>query len=236
MSLPLKDKHSTTLLPERSTFNVQRSTHPRATLTTGIDELDQLLEGGVPRGKILEIVGAGSSGKTSLMLSILAQSTSRGEITAYIDVVDSLDPKYAQAVGIHLENLLWIRCAKSSTTQLDPLNKALKAADILCQAGGFGVITLDVATHLANSKVPLKTWFRLQRVIRGTSTIFTVISSQKTTGSASSLVLFLERNRSLWTSDKRSQFVEKPYFQGVESEACLMKGRNHGSVTVHCRF
>jgi hypothetical protein len=205
-------------------------------LTTGIDELDQLLDGGVPRGTILEIVGTGSSGKTSLVLSILAQSTNRGEIAAYIDVVDSLDPKYAQTVGIDLDNLLWIRCAKSSSNPLDPLNKALKAADILCQAGGFGVITLDVATHLANLRIPLKSWFRLQRVIRGTSTVFTVVSSQKITGSASSLVLFLERNRSFWTSDRKSQFVQKPYFQGLESEACLVKGRSHGSVTVHCRF
>jgi hypothetical protein len=251
MSLPLSDKHSATLDPrllgytrERSTFNVQRSTHPttlperatrnaqRATLSTGIDELDQLLKGGVPRGKILEIVGSNSSGKTSLVLSILAQSTSRGEITAYVDVVDSLDPKYAQAVGIDLKNFLWVRCAKEKTNRLEPLGRALKAADILCQAGGFGVITID----LADLKVPSNTWFRLQRVIRGSSTVFAVISSQKTTGSASSLVLSLERHRSFWTSDKRSQFVRKPYFHGIESEACLLRGKSHGSVTVHCRF
>jgi hypothetical protein len=227
MPLPLEDKRSVTFDPERSTFNVQRST-----LSTGIVELDQWLEGGLPRGKIIEMVGPASSGKTSLVLSVLAQSTSRGEIAAYIDVVDSLDPKYAQTVGIDLENLLWIRCAN----QLDPLSKALKAADILCQAGGFGVITLDVATHLTDSKISLKTWFRLQRVIRGTSTVFMVISSQKTTGSAASLVFSLERNQSFWTSGKRAQFMRKPYFQGFESEACLLRGKSHGSVTVHCRF
>ena len=170
------------------------------------------------------------------MLSILAQSTRRGEITAYVDVVDSLDPKYAQAVGIDLDNLLWIRCAKSRINQLDPLTKALKATDILCQAGGFGVITIDVATNLTASKIPLNAWFRLQRAIQGTSTVFVVISCQKTTGSASSLVLSLERNQSFWTSGKRSQFMRKPHFQGIESEACLLRGKSHGSVTVHCRF
>jgi hypothetical protein len=180
--------------------------------------------------------GPVSSGKTSLAMSILAQSTRRGEIVAYVDVADSLDPKYAQVVGMNLENLLWIRCANSQVNSLDPVRKALKAADILCQAGGFGVITIDVATNRADLKIPLNTWFRLQRVIRGTSTVVMVISSQKITGSASSLVLSVERNQSFWTSGKRSQTIRKPYFQGIESEACVLRGRNHGRVTVHCRF
>jgi len=249
MSLPLGDKYSVALDSrpatcdaERSTFNVQGPTHrdPRPAtrdhLPTGIVELDQLLEGGVPRGSIIEMRGPVSSGKTSLAMSILAQSTRRGEIAAYVDVADSLDPQYAQVVGIDLGNLLWIRCANRQINSLDPVRKALKAADILCQAGGFGVITIDVATNLADSKIPLNTWFRLQRVIRGTSTVFLVISSQKITGSASSLVLSVERNQSFWTSGKRSQTMRKPYFQGIESEACLLRGGKHGSVTVHCRF
>jgi len=206
------------------------------TLSTGIDELDQMLEGGVPRGKIIEITGATSSGKSSLSLSILAQSTSRGEIAAYVDAVDSLDPKSAQAAGIDLEHLLWVRCAKSNIHQLEPLRRALKAADILCQAGGVGVIAIDIAGRLINSKISLNNWFRLQRTLRGTPTVLMVISSQRTTGSASSLVLSLDRNRSLWTSGKRSRFIQKPYFQGMESEACLMKGRSNGTVTVYCRF
>lgn len=235
MSLPLEDRQSLTLDPlhttERATCNARR-----ATLPTGIVELDQMLEGGVPRGSIIEMRGPVSSGKTSLVLSILAQSTRRGEIAAYVDSVDSLDPQNTQAAGIELENLLWIRCANNKVNQLDPLRRALKAADILCQAGGFGVIVVDVATTEADAKIPLNNWFRLQRAIRGTSTVFIVISSGKITGSAASLVLSVERNQSFWTSGERSKVIRKPYFQGIESEACLLRGRNHGSITVHCRF
>lgn len=239
MSLPLEDKRSDSSRPTRDPkLLATRDPRPetRDHLPTGIKEVDQFLKGGIPRGKITEIVGSDSSGKTSLGLSILAQSTARGEITAYIDAFDSLDPKYAQKVGIDLRNFLWIRCASNTNNHLDPLSKALRASDILCQAGGFGVITIDIANHLKDSKIPLNPWFRLQRAIRGTPTVFMVITSRKTTGSASSLVLSLERNKSFWIPGKRSQFVRKPYFQGIESETYLLRGKSHGSVTVHCRF
>jgi len=218
------------------TENPAPSTEHTAHLSTGIKEVDRFLKGGVPRGKITEIVGSDSSGKTSLGLSVLGQSTGRGEITAYIDAFDSLDPKYAEKVGIDLRNFLWIRCAGNTNHHMDALSKALRASDILCQAGGFGVIAIDIASHLRDSKIPLNTWFRLQRAIKGTPTVFMVIASQKTTGSASALILSLERNRSFWTPEKRSQFVQKPYFQGIESETYLLRGKSHGSVTVHCRF
>lgn len=204
-------------------------------LPTGISDLDQLLKGGIPRGRITEIMGSHSSGRTALLLSILAQCIERAEIAAYIDIADSLDPKSAGKTGIDLHRLLWIRCAKDIANGLDPLQKALKASDILCQAGGLGVIALDIVSF-KNARVPLNIWFRLQRLVRGTPTVLLVISGKKITGSASSLVLSLERNRSCWTSGRRSRVIQKPCFQGIESEAHLLKGRGHGSITLHCRF
>lgn len=82
----------------------------RPTTLTGIPAVDTLLEGGLPVGALTEIVGAESSGRTSLALSSLAQLTSTGKVCAWVDVSDTLKPECAAAVGIALPYLLWVRC------------------------------------------------------------------------------------------------------------------------------
>src|SRR5215472_13750548 len=77
---------------------------------SGIAELDALLGGGFPRGSLVELCGAASSGRTSLAFSLLAQATERQEACAFIDVSDSLDPMSLAAAGVELPRLLWIRC------------------------------------------------------------------------------------------------------------------------------
>jgi hypothetical protein len=77
--------------------------------STGLPGLDALLGGGIPRGQITELIGPASSGRTSVALAILAEATARGEVAAYIDASDSLDPRSAQKTGIVLERLLWVR-------------------------------------------------------------------------------------------------------------------------------
>jgi hypothetical protein len=79
--------------------------------STGLPALDALLGGGIPRGQITELVGQASSGRTSVAFAILAEATARGEVAAYIDATDSLDPRSAQKAGIALERLLWVRVA-----------------------------------------------------------------------------------------------------------------------------
>jgi hypothetical protein len=78
--------------------------------STGFTALDALLGGGIPRGQVTELVGPASSGRTSVAFAILAEATARGEVAAYIDASDSLDPRSAQKAGIALERLLWVRC------------------------------------------------------------------------------------------------------------------------------
>ena len=80
---------------------------------TGFAGLDDLLGGGIPRGQITELAGPASSGCTSLVLSILAESTMRGEVAAYIDATDCFDPPSGEKAGIVLERLLWVRCGNS---------------------------------------------------------------------------------------------------------------------------
>jgi len=174
------------------------------TFSTGMEELNQLLGGGIPRGKLTEISGEISSGKTGLLFSILAQVTGSGEIAAYVDAFDALDPEYAQNAGVDLDSLLWVRCRRDRNHSARSYERALKAADVLVQGGGIGAVVLDMEIFplfcdARAVKVPLHGWFRLQRAVKGTPTILVVLSRSKIAGSAASLALSIERNRSVWT-------------------------------------
>ena len=85
---------------------VQKAIRPVA--PTGVSEVDALLEGGLPVGAITELVGAESSGRTSLALSFLASTTRTGSVGAWIDVLNTLDPESAAAAGVDLSHMLWV--------------------------------------------------------------------------------------------------------------------------------
>src|ERR1700752_2522555 len=92
---------------------------------TGVAPLDAAI-GGLPRGCLTEIFGPASSGRTSLLDSILAEATARQEVCALVDAEDSFDPESAAASGVKLDRLLWVRCNHNA-------EHALKAADLLTQ-------------------------------------------------------------------------------------------------------
>src|SRR5438034_1570546 len=84
------------------------------TVSSGIAQIDSLTgAGGLPRGALTEIFGPDSSGRTSLMLSLLAQMTWREEVCALVDSSDAFDPQSAEAAGVDLKRLLWVRCGNS---------------------------------------------------------------------------------------------------------------------------
>jgi recombination protein RecA len=89
---------------------------------TGIDSVDELLQGGFPAAAITELVGAECSGRTSLALSFLAGLTHAGKVCAWVDVSDALHPESAAAAGIDLQRLLWVRCGASGNSF--PVSKA----------------------------------------------------------------------------------------------------------------
>src|SRR5687768_3856061 len=86
-------------------------TDPAAFVPTDLPHLDEVLRGGLPRGQLSELAGAASSGRTTVLMQLLAASTRRGEIAALIDTSDCLDVASAAAAGIDLDRLLWIRGA-----------------------------------------------------------------------------------------------------------------------------
>ncbi|HEY6689891.1 MAG TPA: DNA recombination/repair protein RecA, partial [Rubrobacter sp.] len=95
-----------------------------ASIPTGALALDLALGvGGVPRGRIVEIFGPESSGKTTLALHIIAEAQRAGGLAAFIDAEHALDPTYAQAIGVDLENLYF--------SQPDNGEQALEIADTL---------------------------------------------------------------------------------------------------------
>src|SRR5258708_2021842 len=103
----------------------------RDALPSGIPALD------FPCGAVTEIYGPPSSGRTTLLLSALAQATAREEFCALVDVDDAFDPASAAAAGVALERLLWVRCGGTA-------EHALKVTDLLVHGGGFGLVAMGL--------------------------------------------------------------------------------------------
>ena len=150
---------------------------------TGVPEVD-CATGGLPRGCLTEIYGPASSGRTSLLLSILAEATAREESCALVDAEDAFDPASAAAAGIRLDRLLWVRCRHNA-------EHALKAADLLIQGGGFGLVAMDLGdTPPATARrISLTSWFRLRRAVENTPTVLLAVARQANAKTCASLML-----------------------------------------------
>ena len=96
--------------------------------------------GGLPKGRIVEIYGPESSGKTILALSVVAQSQKKGGTCAFIDAEHALDPSYAKKIGVDIENLL--------ISQPDAGEQALEIADTLVRSGAIDVLVIDSVAAL----------------------------------------------------------------------------------------
>ncbi len=114
---------------------------PVDVISTGSISLDAALGiGGVPRGRIIEIFGQESSGKTTLALHIIAEAQKAGGNAAFIDVEHALDPIYASAMGVDVENLL--------ISQPDTAEQALEVAEMLVRSGAIDVVVVDSVAAL----------------------------------------------------------------------------------------
>ena len=112
-----------------------------AIIPTGALSLDLALGiGGVPRGRIVELYGPESSGKTSLALHIVAEAQRNGGIAAFIDAEHALDPIYAKAIGVDVDELL--------ISQPDTGEQALEIADMLIRSGALDVLVIDSVAAL----------------------------------------------------------------------------------------
>lgn len=110
-------------------------------IPTGALALDAALGiGGIPRGRIIEIYGPESSGKTTLALQIVAESQAQGGVAAFIDAEHALDPGYAARLGVDIDEIL--------ISQPDTGEQALEIADMLVRSGAVDVIVIDSVAAL----------------------------------------------------------------------------------------
>jgi hypothetical protein len=156
------------------------------------------------RGTVIEMVGRASSGRTSIMLSLISKLTQEGEVCSLVDSANSFDPRSAVLAGVVLENLLWVRCDGE-------LENAFTAADYLVQAKGFGLIWLNLV-GLSRQKlrmVPRTYWYRYRNRIKETPTLFVVTAEDPVAGSASQQSFGLDRRGTMWSGRGRFKLLRE---------------------------
>src|SRR4030095_5070067 len=166
---------------------------PPPTLSSGLSTLDQFT-GGIPRGAVTEIFGRTSSGRTSLLFSIVAHATTHEEICAIVDTHDVFAPTVAAGAGINFDNLLWVRCAAS-------LEHAFKATDLLLHAGGFGLVILDLGEVVGKEarRIISSWWHRFKHTVENKPVTVVVLAAESCVRSCAALSLELT-GQSEWVS------------------------------------
>src|SRR4029077_1796850 len=150
---------------------------------------------GLPRGAVSEVHGPQSSGRTTLLLSALAQATQR-EVCALVDVDDTFDPASAAAAGVALERLLWIRCGGSA-------ERALKVTDLVVQGGGFGMVAMDLGNTPPETarRIPPASWFRFRHAVQNTRSVLLVLEQAPYARTCAVLSLEAKREAVTWSGN-----------------------------------
>jgi len=167
------------------------------TYPTGIASIDSVA-GGIPRGCLTELVGAVSSGRTTVLLSLMARATRGKDYCALIDTTDAFDPASAAQAGVDLARVLWVRCGGDA-------ERALKVADLMAQGGGFGLVVMDLGDvpRLTARRISMTSWFRLRKAVENTPSAFVVIEREPNAKTCASLVLNFRQKEIVWSGQPR---------------------------------
>jgi hypothetical protein len=201
--------------------------------------------GGLPRGQVSEVVGPASSGRTSVAWAALAAASRRGESIALIDTCDRFDPPTAQACGIDLSKLLWVRGQAISKTSaaIDPawlpgvravngpgtfmervIDRAIKALNLVVQSGVCTLVVIDLIDLPATAlrRLPASTWFRIERAIENTDTAVLILAAAAVARSAGGRSISLGADQRVrWQGEHdRARRVA-----GVQSRASISAAR-----------
>lgn len=183
-------------------------------LPTTLDAFDKLLGGGLPRGKVVELAGSRrAAGRFSIVVAALAAATSAGEAAVLIDLGDHLDPRVAEAIGVDLRRLLWIRP--------QTMKEAVMAAEMIA-ATGFPFVALDAGLAPLRGRVPDATWVRLSRSAEAHGTALLVSTPYPLTGTTSEAVVSAHSAQMKWTGRGKSPRL----LAGIELKLTLQKHRH----------
>ncbi|HEX2831896.1 MAG TPA: hypothetical protein VHW00_02715 [Thermoanaerobaculia bacterium] len=194
----------------RHTANTERT----SILPTTLAPLDTLLGGGLPRGRMVELAARRAAGRFSIAMATLASATSMGEAAALIDLGDHFDPQLAQANGVDLRRLLWIRPHN--------VKDAVMSAEMITTTG-FQLVIIDVGLHpLRGKRAPDAAWVRLARTAESHGAAMLVSTPYPLTGTASEAVLKGTVAKTRWLGRGRSPRL----LAGIDFAITLEKHRH----------
>jgi len=169
---------------------------PRDAIATATPGLDRLLRGGLPRGGFVELSGKRSCGRFSIGIAALASATAGGEAAALVDLGGHLDPQSAEAAGVDLTRLLWVRPSR--------LKEAVASAEMLL-ATGFPLVVADLGLAPVRGRfVPDAAWVRLERAARAHDAALLLLAPYRVSGVAAEAVVSADSSRGIWTGGERA--------------------------------
>jgi hypothetical protein len=206
--------------------------------------VDNLIGGGIVRGRVSEILGAPGAGKTSLAAAFIANITRHGEVAAWIDAVDNFDPESMVAAGVDLARMLWVSCRypnalsrrSRSPAAFDDedgisMNRrrrlsaaSLKAAEWILAAGGFGLVVIDFGEGAR--ALPQSTALRLTRAAERSGAAVLALAPHRMCGTFAALSVTLQRNRAYFS---RTRPGAPALFDGLKVAAHVARNKLGGS-------
>jgi hypothetical protein len=188
---------------------------------SGVASLDEVLGGGWPRGALAELRGQRSSGRTAILYASLASSIGAGQTVALVDVGGALDPRAAEAAGIVLPRLLWIRSAPG---------QVLKATDLVVSAGGFDLVALDLGD--ARPRAPTAAWIRLKHGAERQGTTILVATPVPAVGSFATAAVEIAGS----TPEFPRVLGCPTWFAGLRAEARRARGKRDAEDSSPCAW
>ncbi|HVA81623.1 MAG TPA: ATPase domain-containing protein [Candidatus Binataceae bacterium] len=196
-------------------------------MASAIAVLDALLGGGIPRGRISEIVGRPGTGRTSLAAAFAAVATRRGEVVAWIDAAGALDPASIATAGVDLARVLWasIPPEASRARPASPREgRILKAAEMVLEAGGFGLVIVDFGDTFR--AIPDSGALRLARAAERSGAAVIAIAPGRICGTFAALSIAMNRAHA---SFSRPRPASPALFDGLLLEASVARNKLGGS-------